>query len=87
MLAPRNRKRDKAQQELIGLVEDFAYDDKSEDESLMSSGEYVTEERADIEAEETVCVFVVYSFIETWRTTTIDSTVSRSDISIFPCHS
>ncbi len=54
----RNRKQEKGQQELIGLVEDFAYDDKSEyDERLMSDEEF-EEESAEIEAEETVCICV-----------------------------
>ncbi len=56
----RNRKQEKAQQELIGLVEDFAYDDKSEDdENLMSDDEEFEEESSEIAAEETVCICVI----------------------------
>ncbi len=57
ILGARSRKQEKAQQELIGLVEDFAYDDKSEDEILMS--DEFEEESSEIEAEEMVCTCAV----------------------------
>ncbi len=49
-----NRKQEKAQQELIGLVEDFAYDERSESDEHSISDEEFEEEGEEMEAEETV---------------------------------